>query len=410
MTARGHRPKGPAGALPPLEPEAAAALQDQVARVAGALEAGQDPAALQDLLTPRPQDPSWDLHLMAALGALAHPAVPALLAAVFGSAPDKARHKALKRVLHNLKTRGVPVPEELLPREEVTVGKPRGATTALASEVLGNGDSYLILEGPGEILRGNFLVARVNDREGFKECHLLNLKRSQQAEFWDHFRQQGLTQWFPVPPAYAVRFMEEAYQAAPQAPGVGRYAALRPQIFKHWGSPADAPDLEQVLPEVSPGEAARLMEPALPLALDPLFHSWMPSLEEVTPWFHKIKEVQESPLVLSEAQRRVRIEAVVEEATRDLYPPETRPDWARRLKTMAYYLELAGRREEARSLLANAAGLTGEPGRLSGENPFLKGLVQYSLRLAWKALAKPQEAESPSGLVLPPTESPLIRR
>ena len=46
---------------------------------------------------------------------------------------------------------------------------------------------------------------------------------------------------------------------------------------------------------------------------------------------------------------------------------------------------------------------------LTGANPFLKGLVQFALRLAWEA-QKPQEPATPSGLVAPPDSSLLIRR
>jgi len=397
--------------LPPLPPQATMALQEQLARLAAALEAGQEPAAVQELLPAGFQDPAWDLHLMAALANLAHPAVPTLLAGAFGTARDKPRRKALKRALHLLKTRGVPVPPELLPREEVTLGSARGATAALVSPVLGNGDSYVVLEAPPEILGGNFLVSRLNDREGFRECHLLTLKRRQQDEFWDQFRQQGLLQWFPVPSPYAVGLLEEAYRLNPQAElGARRYASLRDRIFKNWGRPEDAPDLERLLPEVSPPEATRLLEQSLRLAPDPLFHSWLPALEEITPWFDKLKAVQQSPLVLSESQRQVRQEAVVEEAARALYPPKTRPHWSRRLRRMAYYLDLLGRREEARPILAAAANLAADPSPLTGENPFLKGLVHYSLRLAWETLEKPQETAPPSGLVAPPTESLILRR
>jgi hypothetical protein len=397
--------------LPPLAPEAAVALQEQVARVAAALEAGQEPSAIQELLQAGPPDPAWDLHLMAAMANLAHPAVPALLAGAFGTARDKARRKALKRALHLLKTRGVPVPPALLPREEISLGTARGAATALVSPVLGNGDSYVVLEAPPEILGGNFLVSRLNDREGFRECHLLTLKRRQQEEFWDHFRQQGLVQWFPVPSPYAVGLLEETYRLNPQAElGASRYAALRDRIFKNWGRPEDAPDLEQLLPPVSPPEASRLLEQSLELALDPLFHSWLPSLEEITPWFDKLKDVQQSPLILSEPQQQVRQEAVVAEATRALFPPETRPDWSRRLQRMAYYLDLLGRRVEARPILAAAANLDAEPSPLTGENPFLKGLVHCSLRLAWETQEKPLETAPGAGLVAPPTESLIIRR
>jgi hypothetical protein len=410
MKDRQKKAKGRAQAgLPPLAPQAAVALQEQLARVAAALEAGQEPSAVQELLQAGPPDPAWDLHLMAALANLAHPAVPTLLAGAFGTARDKARRKALKRALHLLQTRGVPVPAALLPREEFTLGSARGAATALVSPVLGNGDSYVVLEGPPEILGGNFLVSRLNDREGFRECHLLTLKRRQQEEFWDHFRQQGLLQWFPVPSPYAVGLLEETYRLNPQAElGASRYAALRDRIFKNWGRPEDAPDLEQLLPQVSPPEASRLLEQSHELALDPLFHSWLPSLEEITPWFDK--DAQQSPLILSEPQQQVRQEAVVAEATRALFPPETRPDWSRRLRRMAYYLDLLGRRVEARPILAAAANLAAEPSPLTGENPFLKGLVHCSLRLAWETLEKPQETAPGAGLVAPPTESLIIRR
>ena len=88
----------------------------------GALETEVDLAALQKQVTADPQDPDWDAHLMAALGALSHPAIPPLLAALFGEARDKVRRKALKKTLHRLKTRGVAFPDDLLPREEVSFG------------------------------------------------------------------------------------------------------------------------------------------------------------------------------------------------------------------------------------------------------------------------------------------------
>jgi hypothetical protein len=409
---RPSKAKGPARpGLPDLAPEARAALQDQVARLAAALEQGQDPAALVALLTPRPQDQVFDLHFIAALGALPHPAVPTLLAAAFGASPDKVRRKALKRALHSLKTRGVAVAPELLPREEVSVGVPRHVTQAYVSPVFGNGDSYVILEGPREVLGGNFLVALINDLEGFRECHLLNLNQKQQKEFWSHFSQQGLVQRLPVPSPYAVGRLEAAYQAADQAePGAGRYAGWREQILAAWGRAEDAPGPEELLPPISPGETVPLLTQAAALAADPLFRSWLPSLEQITPWLKKIKEVEESPLVLSEAQRQVRVEGVVDEATRALFPPDSRPQLSRRLKTMAYYLDLLGRGEQARVVQAAADDLVGDRHPLVGENPFLKGLVQIALRLAWETLEKPRGKESSAGLVVPPTDSLLIGR
>jgi hypothetical protein len=396
----------------PLVPEARARLESQVAGVTAALKAGADLERLQEQVSPDPQDPHWDGHLMAALGALNHPAVPFLLAALFGEAKDKVRRKVLHKTLHGLKTRGVPIPEDLLPRAEATVGAPRpGTATVFVSPIFGYGETYVILEGPPEVLGGNFLASRVSDKAGFRECLLLSLKRREQADFWEQFRKQGLSQWFSPPAAYAVRLLEEAFTGPAEAgSGASQYKALRERIFRHWGRPEAAPDLEQTLPPILPGERGRFLENSRTLALDPLFHSWLPGPEEIAPWLQKLQEVQNSPLVLSDQQKQVRTDAGVDDATLALYPLETRSDWRRRLLTTAYYLNLTGRAEDARAALA-AAGALDDPDRrlITGENPFLKGLVQYALQLAWE-MQQPQEAATAGGLVAPAGEAPLIRR
>jgi hypothetical protein len=198
--------------------------------------------------------------------------------------------------------------------------------------------------------------------------------------------------------------------AAGAGPGAAQYRALREKIFQHWGLASAAPDLDRELPALAPGEATRLLEHCRQLALDPLFHSWMPGPEEIAPWLGKLQEVQDSPLVLSDQQKQVRTDGVLDEATRALYPFETRSDWGRRLLTTAYYLHLAGREEDSRAARAAAADLAApEQSALTGENALLKSLVQYAVRLAWE-MRQPREPAAPSGLVAPPGEAGLIRR
>jgi hypothetical protein len=114
--------------------------------------------------------------------------------------------------------------------------------------------------------------------------------------------------------------------------------------------------------------------------------------------------------VLSDQQKQVRLDGVLDEATRALYPVETRADWGRRLLTTAYYLHLSGRAEDSRAARAAAADLA-DPDRsaLFGENALLKSLVQYGVRLAWE-VKQPREPATPSGLVATPGEAGLIRR
>ena len=408
--ARQKRVKARGAAEPAaLSPSARARLENQVAGLVGALEAGGEPAALQAQVTVDREDPDWDVHLMAALGALSHPAIPPLLAALFGEARDKVRRKALKKTLHRLKTRGVAMAPDLLPREEASFGAPRpGAAKVFVSPTFGAGESYVILEGPPEVLGGNFLVARVSDQVGFRECVLLSLKRKEQVEVWDRFREEGLDHWLSPPPAYAVRLLEEAY-AHKAGSGAAQYGALREKIFRHWGHPTAAPKLGQELPAPSPQELPRLLEHCRHLALDPLFHSFLPVPEEIAPWLTKLQEVEDSPLVLSDQQKQVRTDGVLEEATLALYPMESRAVWRRRLPTTAYYLHLEGREEDSRAVRAAAADLA-DPDRsaLCGENALLKSLVQYAVYLAWE-VKQPREPEIRSGLVATPGESRLIR-
>jgi hypothetical protein len=73
-------------------------------------------------------------------------------------------------------------------------------------------------------------------------------------------------------------------------------------------------------------------------------------------------------------------------------------------------LYLMGREDDSQAARAVAADLAdSNRSTLGGENPFLKGVVQFALRLAWEA-QQPQEPAASPGLVGPPGEGLLIRR
>ncbi len=398
--------RGAAG-LRPLPPKRAAALQEQMARLKEALAAEEDLPTLQELVRTGPEDLDWELHLLRDLEKISHPAIPPLLAALFGPSPDKERRKALKRSLHVLKTRGMSVPDDLLPREAPgapVAGETPGLTAQL-SPIYGTGDRYIILEGPRDILDGNFLLARLSDTDGLRECHPLSLKRKQREEVWEHFRSQGFTDWTEAPPDYVVRLLEEALALTPDGePSREGYLPLRENLWRQVGRLEEIPPLEARLPALNEGERRDLLEQSRELVASELFHSWLPTLEEITPWADQIQEIENSPLVLTEEQKNRRVQGVADEAAAALFPEETRPRWGRRLLEMAYFLDLTGRISEARA--AQAAGedlLSGERSPLTGENPVLQELVRVSLVLAWGIRRPEEEPEpEPSSLIVPP--------
>ena len=92
--ARQKRAKARGAAEPaPLAPEARARLESQVARVGGLLSTDVEPAALKIQVSPDSQDPDWDAHLIAALGALSHPAIPPLLVALWVFLTRRSRER-----------------------------------------------------------------------------------------------------------------------------------------------------------------------------------------------------------------------------------------------------------------------------------------------------------------------------
>ena len=69
--------------LKPLPPEDQSTLQEQVARLSEALAAGENLDSLRELVTPRPEEPAWDLHLLRELEKIPYADIPPLLVALF---------------------------------------------------------------------------------------------------------------------------------------------------------------------------------------------------------------------------------------------------------------------------------------------------------------------------------------
>jgi hypothetical protein len=407
MKERHRKTRRAAAGLPPLAPEQAAAIKEQLARLREALDAGAEGEQLRDLVTHEPADPAWDLHLLRELEKIPHPAVPALLAALFGQSPDKERRKALKRALHLFKTRGVPVPEDLLPREapEAPISPEAPALSARISSVYGNGEGFVILEGPREILGGGtLLMSRVSDTQGFRECSLFSLSKRRREDFWREFVSEGVDEMVPVPPSFALRLLEEALALTPDGePHRDEYLPLRETLWRHLGRPDEAPTLSDLLPPLDPAERNRALEDARKLARDHLFITWVPTFEEIKPWLGRLEGLQDSPLVLTESQQTMRQDSILEEATAALFPPEDRARWGRRLLKMAYFFHLKDKTEEVRAALAAAESLLSkEQSPLSGENPFLRELVIYALLMAEKYLEQEKPKAESSSLILPP--------
>ncbi|MFP3868173.1 MAG: hypothetical protein ACLFUU_08420 [Desulfobacteraceae bacterium] len=396
--------------LAALAPDSQAALEELLEGVNRALAAGAEVEAVLAILASQPPgELAWDLALIARLAKIAHPAIPEALQRHFAPGLDKVRHKALKKAFHELKTRQVAVPA-LPPLVEPTSARP---TTMVPSEchlsvVDSHGSRMVFLQVAKEGLGFNVLQALINDRDGLKDCYVLSLSKKRRRELLEEYNQEQIGQMVPVPPVYGLKLIEEAYSitADRNQEGPATYGRVRDLLLERIDLEA-APEVEDLLPPMEEPEVNLYLEKSRDLGLDEAFQTWLPHPEDMTPYIQKLRQVEESPLVLTEDQKRDRIDAVIAQAVEELFPPEERPRLSRRLLEMAHFLDCCGKPQEAR--VAQAVGIDVKRRRvvLEGENPFLLGLIWHSILAIAEYFKEIEEAAKQQELISAPSE-PLI--
>jgi hypothetical protein len=346
-----------------------------------------------------PEDASavlaWLLENEPAAGeelALAWGEDPATAKPVLGLTPEvlpKTARKALRRVLHRLRARGVAVPEAppvatvatLAPIDEgidearVTALDPHGVRIVyLASDRAGGGVRLFELaldEARGVLEFDVFEAGRSRARRFLKS-----------AEARDH--------WPAVPaPSASVRAL--IARAAP------RQAADRsaPRNWNEWRTRlTEAPPGTR-----TPGEIARdaLGDPgAVDRARvsgwvrDGVAGPWPPPIERLQPLIERLDEIGKGVVIVSGAARHEQIDGAVSDALGAIYPADERDRIAQLFEETAYVWWQRGREDDARQALAAAADFrTCEP----RDNPVARAMIE---RLLSPALARARAESEPA--------------
>ena len=353
---------------------------DQLARTLGAEDAA---AVLAWLLE---NEPGAGEEL-----ALAWGEDPVTARPVLGLTPEvlpKTARKALRRVLHRLRSRGVAVPEappaatvaKLVPLDEaidearVTALDPHGVRIAyLASDRAGGGVRLFELaldEARGVLEFDVFEAGRSRARRFLKS-----------AETRDHWPAVSV-------PSASVRALI-ARAAVHQAPD-----RSAPRGFAEWRT-----RLTETGPGVrTPGELARdaLGAGAVDRALvsgwvrDGVLGPWPPPIERVQSLIERLDELSKGVVIVSGAARREQVERAIDEALDAIYPPEERGRIADLFEETAYVWWQSGREGDARQALAAAADFrTCEP----RDNPVARAMIE---RLLSPALARARAESDPA--------------
>lgn len=309
---------------------------------------------------------------------------------------SKAGRKALRRVLHALRARGVAVPKAE-PRP-VVAALPKLADElggAFLSPLDGAGArvGVLVESQPGGGARIYELI--VDEARGVLETSVYDTKRSDARRFEKRLTERERFASHPV--------ALETFQAL-----VRRCAAAHPadralpRAFLEWrsklaGAPADAQTPGALAraalgDEIAPDRLTRAAELAAAREIGPWPPADVASLREAA---ERIGEVSKSKLVVSDAQRREQIDAVLREAAKQIYGGAIAPRTAAQLEESAWALWKQGRDDDARACLAAARALREAPG---GEHAVVKTLLEVALAPVLRAAQESQE----QGLIVRP--------
>ena len=136
------------------------------------------------------------------------------------------------------------------------------------------------------------------------------------------------------------------------------------------------------------------------------FASWRLAEEVVRPFAEKIRELDESRLVVSQSAKLERAGQIYREAAVEIFTPEFRRRYRRQLEEVALLLYQQDRQQEAKRALAAAIDLEKEVGLLT-EDTFVLGLVKRSVAAEVGSGIEDMEGErqrektTESGLIIP---------
>jgi hypothetical protein len=328
--------------------------------------------------------------------ALAWAEDPATAEPVLGLVPEelpKEARKALRRVRHRLRTRGVAVREapraatvatlapldEAIDEARVTAFDPHGVRIAyLASDRAGGGVRLFELA--------------LDDVRGVLEFEVFEAGRSRARRFLRDASKRDSWPAVPAPPASVRALIARA--AARQAPD-----RSAPRQFSEWRArlseaPAGTPTPGELAREALGGANGADLALVSGWVRDGVVGPWPPPIARMQPLIERLDELAKGVVIVSGAARRDQVERAVDEALGAIYPPEERARIADLFEETAYVWWQSGREDDARQAIAAAADFrTREP----RDNPVARAMIERLLSPALVRARSESEAQAPAG-------------
>ncbi|MGB9700313.1 MAG: hypothetical protein ACPL5I_13120 [Thermodesulfobacteriota bacterium] len=345
------------------------------------------------------KDANIDLAVTNSLGSWSSPQAVELLQDFAPKVQDKKLIKAMRRSLFRLKSKGWQV-AEITDQEPAIFSPPKlepaqGYVSAYDSE-----GARLVLIAQPQIPKGTLIFQIfMRDEEGILNFFVQDFTKKSSAEYLAAFK-ENITSLVEVDPNYALGLIMESVEAG-QKKGKNPPADFN-QWLPYLGSPPALPLKPIVYQFLSIEEVTNrsdLLDRSPLLFEMPLFDGWFLKKEELQKYYDLYKEASTSRLVLSQQQKESRLQDIYALAAQELFSPDRRFLYRRRLEEMAYILFKQGKEYEARICLASALFLEKESGLLS-PHTFLCALVQRSLERQLALEKEEREKKTESNLII----------
>lgn len=321
---------------------------------------------------------------------------------------DKGVGKAIKRVLFKLKRKGVATGEVYAEEDDSStilklsqkepprcyVGTVDGAGLRVVVIIVHRGGKGL-----------DTGIGVVSDQQGIQEFFYRNLSKRSAKKMKENFSREA-GPLVETSLSHAATILEESYQRhlTLKSDVSADYLELRPWLLEN--APVLArPVVYDYIPETSISETILTDSQLRELFDHELMESWLIEIEALRPFMEDMFKVQESPIVLTEAQKSDRIREIKEKCIGEIFSPERRKLLKRRLEEMGYIFFKLGKEETAGVALA-AAHAADQESTILKANPVIETLLERSLAFYTKAMEERdpeqvQEESESSPIILP---------
>ena len=302
---------------------------------------------------------------------------PEILSELRKAFPQKSVQKAVRKAVFRLKQRGITLPDGE-PDQAPTFAVAKEEPSVYIGPIDGSGNRPLLIVLPRGASGVDLAMGAVNDEQGIIEFIYGRYSKKRMKEVRDLFFSK-VPHMVETTLSHAVTVLEDAYRKEEGKPGpaTGEYLRLRPWLLENV-EPLDRPVVSDFIPMESvtadiltPTQLERLLQHELMI-------SWVLDPEKLRPLSEEIVRAQESPIFISEGQRREHLNKIREDSLVKLFGEKDRMLFRTRLEEMAFVFFKIGEETLARLCLAAALSLE-EKTSLLKVNPFLNALIDRSL-------------------------------